>query len=150
MRRPNSRIGVVGDAAHVEQGGRLVPGVAQGAMQTGRRAAENILRAVRGEPTVPFRYRNKGDMATIGRNRAIADFGRVQVTGRLAWWLWLFVHILYLAGFRNRLSVLVEWGYAYFTYQRGARLITQREAVRPPGTEAPRAEPVAERQVVAR
>src|SRR5262249_41944103 len=75
----------------------------------------------------PFHYRNKGDMATIGRYKAIANFGHgVHVAGYLAWWFWLFLHILYLAGFRNRLSVLLEWGYAYFTYGRGARLITDR------------------------
>ncbi len=74
----------------------------------------------------PFVYRNKGDLATIGRHRAIADFGFLQVTGGLAWWFWLLVHIMYLAGFRNRLSVLMEWGYAYFTYERGARLISGR------------------------
>lgn len=68
--------------------------------------------------------RGLGDLATIGRHRAIADFGRLQVTGGLAWWFWLFLHILYLAGFRNRLSML--WGYSYLTYERGARLITAR------------------------
>jgi NADH:ubiquinone reductase (H+-translocating) len=80
-----------------------------------------------GEPTKPFRYRNKGDLATIGRSRAIADFGRVHFTGRPAWFLWLTVHIMYLVGFRNRLSVLLQWAYAYFTYQRGVRLITDIE-----------------------
>jgi NADH dehydrogenase len=73
-----------------------------------------------------FVYHNKGDLATIGRHRAIADLGRLHVTGTLAWWFWLFLHILYLAGFRNRLSVLIEWGYSYVTYARGARLITER------------------------
>jgi NADH dehydrogenase len=93
-------------------------------MQMGRHAAKNIRRDLEQRARVPFVYRNKGDLATIGRHRAIADFGRVRVSGFLAWWLWLFVHILYLAGFRNRLSVLVEWAYSYFTYERGARLIT--------------------------
>jgi NADH dehydrogenase len=73
---------------------------------------------------LPFVYRNKGDLATIGRHRAIADFGFLQVTGSLAWWFWLLLHIMYLAGFRNRLSVLIEWAYSYFTFERGARLIT--------------------------
>ena len=77
-----------------------------------------------GRPTRPFSYFNKGDLATIGRHRAVADFGFMQVTGFLAWMLWLFIHILYLVGFRNRVSVLVQWAYAYFTYQRGMRLIT--------------------------
>ena len=119
---------VVGDlAATTGADGALVPGVAPAAMQAGRAAARNILKALRGEPSKPFRYRDKGNLATIGRHRAVADFGRFQVTGYAAWWLWLFVHILYLAGFRNRLSVLFEWGYAYLTYRRGARLITTAE-----------------------
>ena len=75
----------------------------------------------------PFRYFDKGNLATIGRNRAVADFGRLQVSGWVAWWLWLFVHILYLAGFRNRASVLLEWGYSFLTYLRGSRLITWKE-----------------------
>jgi NADH:ubiquinone reductase (H+-translocating) len=83
----------------------------------------NIKRSIEGRSSLPFVYRNKGDLATIGRHRAIADFGRLQLTGFVAWWFWLFLHIMYLAGFRNRLSVLLEWGYSYFTYDRGARLI---------------------------
>ena len=119
---------VVGDLAAVKQpNGELVPGVAPAAMQEGRWAAKNILRMLGGKPTEPFRYFNKGNLATIGRNKAVADFGRLRVSGWVAWWLWLFVHILYLAGFRNRASVLMEWGYSYLTYQRGSRLITQRE-----------------------
>ncbi len=116
---------VVGDAAAVQRGdGTLVPGVAPPAIQEGKHAASNILASIAGIPRRPFRYWNKGDLATIGRHRAIADFGFVTVTGYPAWLLWLFVHILYLAGFRNRLSVLVQWAYAYWTYQRGTRLIT--------------------------
>jgi NADH dehydrogenase len=119
---------VIGDLAALRQAdGTLVPGVAPAAMQAGRAAARNIQRAMRGQPSEPFRYVNKGNLATIGRHRAVADFGRLRVTGYPAWWLWLFVHILYLAGFRNRLSVLLEWGYAYLTYRRGARLITESE-----------------------
>ncbi|MDE3126540.1 MAG: NAD(P)/FAD-dependent oxidoreductase [Gemmatimonadota bacterium] len=115
---------VVGDQAAMTSGGRPVPGVAPAAMQSGRWAAANVKRRIAGESTRAFRYLDKGDLATIGRYRAVARFGRVRVSGPLAWWLWLFVHILYLAGFRNRASVLVEWGYAFFTYQRGSRLIT--------------------------
>ena len=74
--------------------------------------------------TEPFRYRNKGDLATIGRYRAVALIAGLHLSGWFAWWTWLFVHIMYLAGFRNRLSVLLEWGYSFFTYERGARLIT--------------------------
>jgi NADH dehydrogenase len=116
---------VVGDLAAIANGGRPVPGVAPAAMQMGRCAARNVLHTVRHEGREDFRYRNKGDLATIGRHRAVADFGRMRVSGWIAWWLWLFVHIMYLAGFRNRLNVLFEWGYAYFTYQRGSRLITR-------------------------
>jgi len=116
---------VVGDLATIANGGKPVPGVAPAAMQMGRCAARNVLHTVRHEGREDFRYRNKGDLATIGRYRAVADFGRIRVSGWIAWWLWLFVHIMYLAGFRNRLNVLIEWGYAYFTYQRGSRLITR-------------------------
>ena len=118
---------VVGDLAVMSSGGRTVPGVAQGAIQSGRAAARNVLRSMRGEGRAPFHYRNKGDMATIGRYKAIGDFGHgFHVAGHPAWWFWLFLHILYLAGFRNRLSVLIEWGYAFFTYGLGARLITRQ------------------------
>jgi NADH dehydrogenase len=116
---------VAGDLAAVtKDDGSLVPGVAPAANQEGRAAAQNILRALRGEPPTPFRYHDKGNLATIGRHRAVAQFGKLGVSGYLAWWLWLLIHILYLAGFRNRLVVLVEWGYAYVTYHRGARVIT--------------------------
>ena len=130
---------VVGDLAVMVSGGKTVPGVAQGAIQSGRAAARNILHTVRGEPRHPFRYRNKGDMATIGRHRAIADFGHGRhVAGYIAWWLWLFIHIMYLAGFRNRLSVMLEWAYSYFTYGRGARLITGWKPPKGPGQPARR------------
>jgi NADH dehydrogenase len=116
---------VAGDVAGVmRDDGSLVPGVAPAANQEGRAAARNILHTIRGEPRRPFRYRDKGSLATIGRHRAVAQFGRLGVSGYLAWWLWLVIHILYLAGFRNRLVVAVEWGYAYLTYHRGARVIT--------------------------
>jgi NADH dehydrogenase len=117
---------VIGDMASISTNGKPVPGVAPAAMQMGKSAARNIRRDLQQRPRVPFVYRNKGDLATIGRHRAIADFGRLQLTGSLAWWFWLFLHILYLAGFRNRISVLIEWAYSYFTYERGARLITAR------------------------
>jgi NADH:ubiquinone reductase (H+-translocating) len=115
---------VVGDLATIMSKGKPVPGVAPAAMQMGARAAKNIQRDLEQRARVEFVYRNKGDLATIGRHRAIADFGFLRLTGFVAWWFWLFLHILYLAGFRNRLSVLIEWGYSYFTYERGARLIT--------------------------
>ena len=118
---------VIGDMASISIGGKHVPGVAPAAMQMGQHAAQGIRRSLEQRERTPFLYRNKGDLATIGRHRAIADFGRLQVTGGLAWWFWLFLHIMYLAGFRNRLSVLLEWGYSYFTFERGTRLITGEE-----------------------
>jgi NADH dehydrogenase len=115
---------VVGDMAILESDGKPVPGVAPAAMQSGRTAARNILHTVRGEGRERFRYFNKGDLATIGRYRAVGVLAGRHLSGALAWWTWLLVHIMYLAGFRNRVSVLIEWGYSFFTYQRGARLIT--------------------------
>jgi NADH:ubiquinone reductase (H+-translocating) len=123
---------VVGDLAALVQDGRQVPGVGPAAIQEGASAGKNIIRDLRRQPRKNFRYRNKGDLATIGRSRAIADLGWIRFGGRLAWFFWLFVHIMYLVGFRNRLSVLFEWAYAYFTYQHGARLITEFERYKPP------------------
>jgi NADH dehydrogenase len=117
---------VIGDLAHsIQRDGKPAPGVAQVAMQGGRVAARNIIATIAKQERKPFDYQNKGDLATIGRAKAIANLfgGKIQVAGFVAWFLWLFIHIMYLAGFRNRLSVLLQWGYAYFTYQRGARLI---------------------------
>ncbi|HEY7897889.1 MAG TPA: NAD(P)/FAD-dependent oxidoreductase [Gemmatimonadaceae bacterium] len=124
--RPN--IFVIGDLAYaLQKDGKPSPGVAQVAMQQGRVAARNIIASIRGRPRTDFNYFNKGDLATIGRGKAIANLfgGKIQLTGRLAWIIWLGIHITYLIGFRNRLSVLLQWAYAYFTYQRGARLITE-------------------------
>lgn len=127
----HSEVFVIGDAAHVVCGGRTVPGVAPAAMQQGRSAGRNIARSLAGKERVPFDYFNKGDLATIGRHKAVADFGRLRFGGRFAWWLWLTIHIMYLIGFRNRATVLIEWAYAYFTYQRGVRLITSGEGRSP-------------------
>src|SRR6185369_2947351 len=91
----------------------FVPGVAAAANQMGTHAAHMILRTLRHKARAPFHYWNKGALAVIGRNRAVADFGRFQFAGLLGWWTWVGVHILYLAGFRNRLSVMLEWAYAY-------------------------------------
>jgi NADH dehydrogenase len=123
---------VAGDLAAAKQpDGTSVPGVAQGGIQGGRQAARNILSLLYREQTRPFVYWNKGDMAVIGRNRAIANLHlgkrEIHVHGFLAWLMWLFIHILYLIGFRNKLSVLLQWAYAYVTYQRGARLIEETE-----------------------
>lgn len=120
----HSEVFVVGDLADMSTDGKRVPGVAPAAMQSGPHAAHNILRLIEGRVTKPFRYRNKGDLATIGRHSAIAQLPGLEMWGTAAWWFWLFLHIMYLAGFRSRLSVLIEWAYSYFTYQRGARLIT--------------------------
>ena len=116
---------VIGDlAAFTGSDGQQLPGVAQGAIQTGRHAARNIIRALDGQPYLEFTYRNLGNMATIGRASAVADFETFTLQGFLAWVAWIFVHILNLIGFRNRLVVLVQWAWAYLTYQRGIRLIT--------------------------
>ncbi|MEP6781448.1 MAG: NAD(P)/FAD-dependent oxidoreductase [Gemmatimonadaceae bacterium] len=118
---------VIGDLAYVERpDGRPVPAVAPTANQTGAHAAKMILNTIEARPRTDFKYFNKGDLATIGRNRAIAAFGKVHLNGYLTWFLWLFVHLLYLVGFRNRISVLIQWGYAYLTYQRGVRLISDK------------------------
>jgi NADH dehydrogenase len=115
---------VVGDLAAVEQDGKLVPGVAQGAMQGGHYAARRIIDGLKGRATKPFRYFDKGMLATIGRASAVGVIGPLHLSGLPAWLTWLLVHILFLIGFRNRFSVLGEWGWIYFTYERGARLIT--------------------------
>jgi NADH dehydrogenase len=117
---------VAGDlAVFTHQTGKPLPGVAQVAKQQGRHAAANVARAIDGQPSQPFHYYDPGNMATIGRNNAIADFGFMRVSGYLGWLLWLFVHILFLIGFRNRLSVMLQWAAAYLTYQRSVRLITR-------------------------
>jgi NADH:ubiquinone reductase (H+-translocating) len=126
----------IGDLATLYQDGRFVPWVCPAAMQEGRFAAKSIIRDLRHQPRKTFHYFNKGDLATIGRSRAIADFGKVKVTGWPAWVLWLFVHIMYLVGFRNRIMVFIEWAYAYFTYQAGVRLITDVERYKPPDLKA--------------
>jgi NADH dehydrogenase len=117
---------VIGDAAYLlGEDGKPLPGVSPTAMQMGRHVAKTIRGAMAGQTQrQPFRYRDKGSMATIGRSRAIAQMGSLRLTGFLAWLAWLFVHIWYLIGFRNRLLVLFDWSWSYFTFRRGARLIT--------------------------
>ncbi|HEX2282464.1 MAG TPA: NAD(P)/FAD-dependent oxidoreductase [Thermomicrobiales bacterium] len=116
---------VIGDMASLEDArGRPLPGVAQVAMQQGVWAAANILRAIGGKPARPFRYRDLGNMATIGRNSAVADIRGLRLTGFVAWLAWAVVHILNLIGFRNRVLVGLQWLWSYLTLQRGARLIT--------------------------
>jgi NADH dehydrogenase len=115
---------VVGDLSLVRRAdGSPVPAVAPTANQTGHHAALMILATIAGRPRTPFKYFHKGDLATIGRHKAVAAFGSLHLSGYATWFLWLFVHLMYLVGFRNRVSVLVQWAYAYLTYQRGVRLI---------------------------
>ncbi len=121
----HSEVFVIGDLASLKQeNGKPVPGVAPAAMQQGRWTAKNIRRDLGGEPRQNFRYWNKGDLATIGRSAAVANFGKVHISGLIAWMAWLFVHIFFLIGFRNRIVVMISWAWSYFTYERGARLIT--------------------------
>jgi len=118
----------VGDIAHLDLGGgKTLPGLAPVAIQAGRTAARNILASIEGKPRVSFRYRDKGQMATIGKRRAIAQTGRLKFTGFPAWIAWLFVHIFYLIGFKNRITVFLEWSWSYLFSKRGARLITTKE-----------------------
>lgn len=122
---------VLGDTANVESGGRQVPGIAPAAKQQGTYAARAIRARLSGraEPG-PFRYRHMGDLATIGQNAAIIDFGRFQMKGRLAWWVWGIAHIYFLIGARSRLMVAISWLWSYFSGQNSARLITQKETLR--------------------
>ena len=123
---PGSRnVFVIGDLASLKgEDGKPLPGVAQVAIQMGKHAARNVMRGMDGQPYRPFVYKDLGNMATIGRASAVADFGWLRLHGYLGWLAWLFVHILNLIGFRNRLVVLVQWAWAYFSYQRAIRLIT--------------------------
>ena len=119
------RVFVIGDAARLDgKDGQPLPGVSPVAMQQARTVARSIRRALVGRSLVTFNYLDKGSMATIGRRRAVAMVSRMHMSGFLAWLAWLFVHIWYLIGFRNRLVVLITWAWSYFTYRRGARLIT--------------------------
>jgi NADH dehydrogenase len=115
---------VIGDTAQAEgRDGRMLPGLAPVAKQQGRYVARAILARLAGRTPAPFRYRNAGNLATIGRREAVVDFGWLRLSGRLAWLLWSGAHIYFLIGFRNRLVVATEWLWSYLTYQRGARLI---------------------------
>lgn len=136
------RVFVVGDLMHLEVDGKPVPGVAPAAIQAGKAAAANVRALVEGRTTRPFRYRDKGSLATIGRARAVGSIGRREVSGYLAWWVWWVVHIAYLIGFRNRISVMIGWAWQYFAFSRGARLITGRAWE--PGAEKDDQDPVEE------
>jgi NADH dehydrogenase len=115
---------VAGDLCAFQEKGRLLPGVAQVAMQQGAHAAKNILRAIARQPVEPFRYKDYGTMATIGRGSAVGDILGMKVSGFFAWLFWIFLHIFWLIGFRNRIVVMIEWAFAYLTFQRRVRLIT--------------------------
>ncbi len=121
--RGHREVMVVGDLAHFAHGGAVLPGVAQVAIQGGRHAARNLLADLRGAPRKPFRYRDLGSMATVGRKKAVADAFGLKLSGLIAWLAWLFVHLMALVGFRNRLVVLAQWAWSYFTFERNARLI---------------------------
>ncbi len=115
---------VIGDLAHFEQDGKPLPGVAQVAMQQGAYVAKLIGERLRGATLPPFHYRDKGSLAVIGRASAVAQIGSLHISGLLAWLTWVFVHLLYLVEFSNRVLVFVQWGFLYLTFNRGARLIT--------------------------
>ena len=115
---------VVGDLCAFVQDGKPLPGVAQVAMQQGAHAGRNIRRAIAGQPVQPFRYKDYGIMATIGRGSAVGDVFGLKISGYVAWLFWIFLHIFWLIGFRNRIVVMTEWAWAYFSLQRRVRLIT--------------------------
>ena len=126
----HSEVFVVGDLASLkDENGNMLPGVAPVAMQEGRAVAKNIARELKNKPRENFHYFDKGSLATIGRAAAVAQFKKLHVSGYLAWLAWLFVHIFFLIGFRNRIIVLIQWAWSYLTYERGARLITGSTAL---------------------
>jgi len=123
--RGHPEVFVIGDLASIKQmDGTQLPGVAPVAMQQGRWVAKLIAADLAGNPRAPFRYVDKGSLATIGRAAAVAQFGKLHISGYLAWLSWLFIHIFFLIGFRNRILVMIQWAWSYFTYDRSARLIT--------------------------
>ncbi len=120
---------VIGDTASSKgEDGKLVPGVAPAAKQMGRYVADLIKRRLAGKPADPFRYSDYGNLATVGRKAAVADLGRIRLSGFIAWLLWSFAHLWFLVGFRNRIVVFLDWAWAYATFDRGARLITERRS----------------------
>jgi len=119
-------IQAIGDLASMKfSGDRQVPGVAPAAMQGGSHAGRNIIRQLRGEAPLPFHYLDKGNLATIGRNSAVAEIGPVRLSGFVAFLMWAFIHLFFLVGFRNRLIVFLNWIILYFTFSRGARVINR-------------------------
>jgi len=125
--KKNPEVFVAGDQAHFSyQTGIPLPGIAPVALQQGKFIAKNILREIKGQQRVIFKYFDKGHMATIGRRKAILQIGKVQLSGPIAWLVWLFIHIYYLIGFKNRAFVLFQWAYSYVTFRKGARLIVNK------------------------
>ncbi|MCK4794659.1 MAG: NAD(P)/FAD-dependent oxidoreductase [Desulfobacteraceae bacterium] len=125
--KKNPEVFVAGDQAHFSyQTGIPLPGIAPVALQQGKFIAKNILREIKGQQRVTFKYFDKGQMATIGRRKAILQIGKVQLSGLIAWLVWLFIHIYYLMGFKNRVFVLFQWAYSYVTFKKGARLIVNK------------------------
>ena len=123
----HTNVFVVGDLAHLKDArGKTVPGLAPAAMQTGKHAAKQILRDLKGQKRKPFVYFDKGNMATIGRSSAIAEVGKIAIRGYPAWLAWLFVHLIFLIGLRNRISVFIQWVWSYIAWHRGARIITKK------------------------
>lgn len=118
---------VIGDMAAIPwKDGQTLPGLAPVAMQQGRYVADCIRRKMKGKPVAEFSYLDKGSMATIGRNKAVLEFGRLHMAGVFAWLAWLFIHVYYLIGFKNRVLVMLQWAWSYLTFKRGARLIVSR------------------------
>ncbi len=131
----HSEVQVIGDlASFTHQGDRPLPGVSPVAMQQGRHAVRNIVAMIDGRKPQCFRYWNKGSMATIGRNKAVADLNFIHLSGLPAWIVWLFIHIIFLVGYRNRIAVLIQWAWSYVSFNKGARLITRnfQAETRPP------------------
>ena len=116
-------VSVIGDLAHIECDSKLVPGVSPAAKQMGQCAARNVLARIEGRDTSAFRYKDYGSLATIGRKSAVALLGKIQLWGIPAWLVWLFAHIYFLIGFRNRIIVMIDWAWAYFSFQRYARIV---------------------------
>jgi len=116
---------VIGDLAAIEG----VPGIAPAAKQMGAHTAKNIAREIRGHKRVPFQYRDYGQLATIGRNSAVAMFGAFKLSGYPAWIAWLLAHIYFLINFRNRIAVMLDWAWSYWTYDRYARIVISNKAV---------------------
>ena len=128
LRAPGiDNIYVAGDLASLQQDGKPVPGVAPAAKQMGAHVARSIRARLAGRDIAPFRYRDYGNLATIGRMAAVVDLGKLKLSGALAWWFWLVMHVFFLIGFRNRIVVMLNWTWAYWTYQRAARIILGKD-----------------------